>query len=950
MGGHYALSSSFNIENIETIITQNLPIERKVALAVAENPGTLSTGTACIADSGCTTHFFKSRETFSSYKPLEKAAGQSSKEGTSFSVLGMGTVQMKVIHNGVEQTLTFRDALHAPDVTANLISISRLDLAGWDTVFGGQRTRFFKDKKEIFGGVLKNGLYLVGGSFISSIPTALTARSLRSPGDIALWHRRFGHFGTDRIIEASKLVNGLDITTKDLIGKCEDCIIGNQKRRPYDEEIIPETEVLQLTNIDIWGPARVQSTGGAFYALKFHDSGSSRRRSFFLKERTAETVVNSLAIYKLQSENITGRKMIYVRTDNAQEFLGILWTNFCNENGIIMVPTAPYSSGSNGTAERSIGITTGSVRIMLNDAKLSAKWWAEAWSYSEMVENLLPSTRHPGIIPEEKFTGQIQDVGHLRVWGCIAFVYIPKEKGGGKLGDRGQKGRLMGMEGRGLYRVLIPETGQIIRSRNVFFEEGFGHHTLTVEGEYFADDEGNDSNYEFLTEEVPQTLPETPTETVQNPTETQIIEKPRVPRPRITYPPASRKSARLQATTSNAIEDTTIPILNQLEDDDQSEIQTALTANIPLEPLNKFVPSTFAEAFDSSRRHLWMPAMEKEIDRWDNRGVVTAVPRPKGVKTIKGKWIFDLKVDGDGNLLRRRARGVVKGFTQKFGEHWWDSFAAVVRYESIRMLFALIASKGLEIWLIDFVGAYLNSEPQGENYMEIPEGFEKHYAIPGIDTVLKMNLTIYGTMDGANNWFYELDTTFTKLNYRQSRADPCIRIQWTKDGGYTITGTYTDDVTGASSSAEVMKAAKSELANVYEITDLGRPDKVLGMTVYHHNSGNISIHQRPLILKIINTFGMDNANPKYTPLPPNVNLSDTQPIPIPASHAEFMQDKDYRKATGMLNYIANGTRPDISFTVNTLMRFNNDPRPFHWTLVKHCIAYLKTTANLAITY
>ena len=78
-----------------------------------------------------------------------------------------------------------------------------------------------------------------------------------------------------------------------------------------------------------------------------------------------------------------------------------------------MVPTAPYSSGSNGTAERSIGITTGSVRIMLNDAKLSAKWWAEAWSYSEMVENLLPSTRHPGIIPEEKFTGKIQDVGHL---------------------------------------------------------------------------------------------------------------------------------------------------------------------------------------------------------------------------------------------------------------------------------------------------------------------------------------------------------------------------------------------------------------------------------------------------------------------------------------------------------------------------------------------------------
>jgi hypothetical protein len=952
-GSHYALMGSVDVNDLEEIIARNAPIDRKVALAVAENPGTLSTGTACVADSGCTTHFFKSREYFSSYGVLERAAGQSSKEGTSFTVLGIGTVQMKVIHNKLEHTLTFKDALHAPDVTANLISISRLDLAGWDIVFGGQKTRFFKDKKEVFGGILKNGLYLVGGSFISSIPTALTARSLRSPGDIALWHRRFGHFGVGRIIEASKLVDSLDITSKDVIGKCEDCIIGNQKRRPYDEDIVPVTEILRLTNIDIWGPARVQSTGGALYAMKFHDSGSSHRRSFFLKNRTADTVLDSLSLYKSQSESITSKRMVYIRTDNAPEFTGSLWTDFCKINGIIMVPTAPYSSGSNGTAERSIGITTGSVRIMLNDAKLPAKWWAEAWAYSEMVENLLPSTRHPGVIPEEKFTGQKQDVGHIRVWGCIAFVYIPSEKDGGKLGDRGQKGRLLGMEGRGVYRVLIPETGQVIRSRNVVFEEGFGHRTLTAEGEYFADNEEGDMDYEFMVETPSIIAPETPAETVRiqdtssESNEAQTFDKPKLSRPRIIYPPASRKSARLQSSSNINIEDATTPVI---DNDNDEETQTALTVNIPAEPLNMFVPSSFAEAFDISRRHLWMPAMENEIERWDNRGVVTAVPRPKGIKTIKGKWVFDLKVDGDGNLLRRRARGVVKGFTQKFGEHWWDSFAAVVRYESIRMLFALIASKGLEMWLIDFVGAYLNSKPQGDNYMEIPEGFEKHYAIPNVDTVLMMNLTIYGTMDGANNWFHELDGTFTKLNYRQSRADPCIRIQWTKDGGYSITATYTDDVTGASSNVDVMKAAKSELAKAYEITDLGRPNKVLGMTIFHHKSGNISIHQRQLILKIINVFGMENANPKYTPLPPNINLNDTQPMPIPVSDAEFMQDKDYRKATGMLNYISNGTRPDISFTVNTLMRFNNDPRPFHWNLVKHCIAYLKATSTLAITY
>ncbi len=186
----------------------------------------------------------------------------------------------------------------------------------------------FKDRHEIFTGILKNGLYLITGSLISNIPTALTARSLSSPVDIATWHRRFAHFGTLRISEATNLVNGLDVTKKDTPGQCEDCIIGNQKRRPYDEKITPTTETLHLTNIDIWGPARVASAGGALYAMKFHDSGSSRRKSFFLDNRLAETTLHAFITYRTKAEKITGKLMIYVRADNAPEFTSKLWADY----------------------------------------------------------------------------------------------------------------------------------------------------------------------------------------------------------------------------------------------------------------------------------------------------------------------------------------------------------------------------------------------------------------------------------------------------------------------------------------------------------------------------------------------------------------------------------------------------------------------------------------------
>ena len=163
-----------------------------------------------------------------------------------------------------------------------------------------------------------------------------------------------------------------------------------------------------------------------------------------------------------------------------------------------------------------------------------------------------------------------------------------------------------------------------------------------------------------------------------------------------------------------------------------------------------------------------------EIQHWDEHEVVTPVPHSENIKTIKMKWVFDLKCNGAGELIRRRARGVIKGFTQKLGEHYFKSFAVVIRYESVRMLFTIIASHGLDFWMVDFVGMYLNAKPQGENYLEIPEGFQNHYKLPGINTMLKMNLTIYGMMDGTNNWFRELNKMFNCLGHQQSRADPCI--------------------------------------------------------------------------------------------------------------------------------------------------------------------------------
>jgi hypothetical protein len=183
---------------------------------------------------------------------------------------------------------------------------------------------------------------------------------------------------------------------------------------------------------------------------------------------------------------------------------------------------------------------------------------------------------------------------------------------------RPQKGRLIGIESRGIYRILIPETGEILRSRNVRFKEGMGHRTLTTEGDYFANDD-EDTDLDFLLPEQdlaprkPDILPVVDT--------TPTLQTPQQPktRQRIVYPPAVHKSARLAGTqlpatvaqlpNSEQMDDASIPA--QEDSDEEDDIVTALIANtsqVP-EPLNRFIPESFSEGYNISRRHLWFPAI-----------------------------------------------------------------------------------------------------------------------------------------------------------------------------------------------------------------------------------------------------------------------------------------------------------------------------------------------------
>jgi hypothetical protein len=181
-----------------------------------------------------------------------------------------------------------------------------------------------------------------------------------------------------------------------------------------------------------------------------------------------------------------------------------------------------------------------------------------------------------------------------------------------------------------------------------------------------------------------------------------------------------------------------------------------------------WVPKSYAEAM--TRHDLWAGPIDIERECLRSHKVWHLVEHPARANIVKTMWVFAIKYNADGNVESRKARLVAKGYTQIEGLDFYETYASVVHYESLQILLATAASKGWTTWGVDFVSAYLNSEMKEDVYMEQPEGM----VTEGSELlVAKLDFTLYGTMQGASNWWTALDSAYGLLTIESRSLHPC---------------------------------------------------------------------------------------------------------------------------------------------------------------------------------
>lgn len=289
---------------------------------------------------------------------------------------------------------------------------------------------------------------------------------------------------------------------------------------------------------------------------------------------------------------------------------------------------------------------------------------------------------------------------------------------------------------------------------------------------------------------------------------------------------------------------------------------------------------------------------------------------------------------------------MAKGFLQKYGVDYEETFASVAKFTSIRSLFSLAAKYGLAVHQMDVNMAFLNGSLEEDIFMMQPDGY-KSQEHP--DHVCHLKRSLYGLKQSPRMWNQTIDKFMIELGFKKCEADHCIYVK--RDHHSMIfVALYVDDLVIASDNDKLLKSTKKALSSRFDMTDLGQLKYFLGIEIDQDAAaGSVSMRQTKFAKDILMMFGMDNSNPVRTPQGPGLKLTKNM-CENGCNHEETMTKVPYRNAVGCLMYLMVGTRPDLAAAVGVLSQFATDPCPTHWQTLKRVFRYIQGTKTHGIKF
>nr|GEY13052.1 hypothetical protein [Tanacetum cinerariifolium] len=650
--------------------------------------------------------------------------------------------------NLVQGAVTIKRVYYVEGLNHNLFSVGQFCDADLEVTFR-KTTCYIRD--------LKGNDQLIGsrGTDLYSItlqdtnsPNPICLMAKATPSQAWLWHRRLSHlnFDTINLLSKNDIVVGLPKVkfVKDHL--CSSCELRKAKRKSFHTKTTPSSKSQLQLHMDLCGPMRVASINGKRYVLVIVYNYSRYTWTHFLrsKDETPKVLIDFL---KLVRRGLHAQVRI-VRTDKSTKFLNKTLHAYFASEGILHQTSVARTPEQNGVVERQNRTLVEVARTMLNTVKVPLFFWAEAIVTACFTQNCsLVIPRHEKtsyhIINDRK-----PSVKFFHIFGSLCYIVRDGENLD-KMKEKGDACIFVGYSTQSrAYRVFNKRTRVIVETIHVNFDEMpqmASDHVSSDPGPQLTTSNGLDLLFSLMFDELLNGSSKVVSKssavtTADAPNQRQLqnttpLTNQTTPEPTCQVSPQAPTDRA--ETSSRHVDSSNMHTFYQ-----HHPFEHRWTKDHPLEQVIRNPSQSVRTRRQlESDGEMCMFALTEELHQFDRLDVCELVDRPLCKNVINMKWLWKNKRDEENTVIRNKSRLVAKGYAQKEGVDFEESFEHVARLETIRLFIAYAVHKSFTFYQMDVKTSFLYGPLKEEVYVNQPYGFLDPYHP---DKVYHLKKALYG--------------------------------------------------------------------------------------------------------------------------------------------------------------------------------------------------------------
>nr|GEX59540.1 hypothetical protein [Tanacetum cinerariifolium] len=263
-------------------------------------------------------------------------------------------------------------------------------------------------------------------------------------------------------------------------------------------------------------------------------------------------------------------------------------------------------------------------------------------------------------------------------------------------------------------------------------------------------------------------------------------------------------------------------------------------------------PKNIKEAMADSA---WIQLIQEELHQFDQLDVWELVHRPLCTNVINLKWLWKNKRDEENTVIPNKSRLVAKGYAQKEGVDFEESFAPIARLEAVRLFIAYAAHKSFTIYQMDVKTAFLYGPLKEEVYVNQPDGFVYPYHP---DKVYRLKKALYRLKQAPKAWYDELYKFLLSKGFTKGSIDPTLFITKHR-GDILLVQIYVDEIIFGYMNPNLSKRFEKLMHNKFEMSIMGELKFFLGIQI-HQSPRGIFINQAKYAQEILKKHGMTSCD------------------------------------------------------------------------------------------